>query len=421
MSSRNHNESPEYDSQYEDSHYTAHDDPDEDYYENSQQVQSNEQEDHHQQQQRQYYDDDSNYYDRDEDDDDDDDDRHEQRPILPYEDQPYIPSNDTGEGMMVYDETIEDDPLYDYDPDEDEDGEREPMMPDDYYGDEPHDEEEYYDEDEDERRRRTRRRRAWCCCLMLLCCLLLLIILLLIFLLGGKDPQDEVTPAPTFAPFVDDTDDDFYYDDDIILMPGVVTSPMAPIDYDCDYDNNELGFANVWDQCNCDGSITDVPDDVLQMRQLLIDRMASKFYEEGEVLDSRSCEPRNMALIWLASGDNRDSGEPRQRFALALAYYQLNGTIWDYDDEWLGELNECLWLGVQCNNRDAVNSFAVESNNIFGHVSVVFFFGMLLVWDLIAMGSFSHSLTDSLPATTHHIDSNRNYGHEGSRHHCHHP
>jgi hypothetical protein len=75
-----------------------------------------------------------------------------------------------------------------------------------------------------------------------------------------------------------------------------------------------------------------------------------------------------MAFIWLASGDNRDAGEPRQRFAAALTFFQLNGTVWDFHDEWLGELNECLWMGIQCNNRDTVNSLAVDTNNLFGEV-----------------------------------------------------
>jgi len=351
------------------------DDEEQDYYENSQRrgeaYDEDPDDDNYRNRQQ------NNGYYRDDDDDDDDDQRRrrrqqEERPVA-YADQPYLPSQDTGAGMMVYDEKIEDDPAYDYDPEEDDRNERAPMMPDDYYKDEPGDEEEYYDEDEDERRRRTRRRRAWCCCLMLLCCLLILIILLLIFLLRDRDdPEDDRTPAPTNGPYIDDTDDDFYYDDDIILRPGVITSYMAPIDNNCIFDD-QPDFAHVWDQCNCDGVISDVPDDVGQMRQLIIDKMAHKFYEDDDVIDSRSCDPRNMALIWLASGNNRDSGEPRQRFALALSYFQLNGTIWDYDDEWLSELNECLWLGVQCNNRDSINSMAVDTNNLFGLVRFFFF------------------------------------------------
>lgn len=294
----------------------------------------------------------------------------EEEAPAPYQDQPYDPKYDTGQGMMAYDETIEDDPAYDYDPNEeyyDEDEEGTPMVGD-YYEDE-EGEAQYYDEDEEERRRRARRRRAWCCCLMLLCCLLILIILLIIFLIRLRSGDDiDETPAPTFAPFVDETDDDYYYDDDIILAPGAVTTYMAPVDLNCDFDDQDPMFANVWDQCNCDGEISVVPDDVAQMRQLILDRMHHKFYTEDTVFPLSSCDPQNMALIWLAAGNNRDAGEPRQRYALAVSYFGLNGTIWDYGDEWLGELNECLWLGVQCNNRDTVNSFAIDTNNVFGQV-----------------------------------------------------
>jgi hypothetical protein len=301
----------------------------------------------------------------------------------PYQDQPYDENADTGAAMMSYDESqAYDDP--NYDPDEDEyddedeyydeyeedyeDREGVPMMPADYYGDEYP--EEYYDEDEEKRNRRVRRRRAWCCCLVLLCCLLILIILLIILLLTLQDKTEaNQTDPPTFAPFVDMNDDDYYYDDDIILAPGVVTSEMAPYDEDCDYENKE-GFANVWDQCDCDGEISIVPDDVVQMRDLIIERAFHKIYDNTTVpLALESCDPRNMALIWLASGDNRDSGEARQRFSLAMSFFALNGTIWDYTDAWLSDLNECLWLGVQCNNRDTVNSLALDTNNIFGLVS----------------------------------------------------
>jgi hypothetical protein len=124
----------------------------------------------------------------------------------------------------------------------------------------------------------------------------------------------------------------------------------------------------VYDQCECEGEIYFVPQDVQDMREILIDRVGPKFYDEGLNLTLSSCDPANMAFIWLASGDNRDAGEPRQRFAAALTFFQLNGTVWDFHDEWLGELNECLWMGIQCNNRDTVNSLAVDTNNLFGEV-----------------------------------------------------
>lgn len=295
---------------------------------------------------------------------------------------PYDPSKKTGDAMMDEDQ----DEDLDRDAEGDDqvyyDDEGRPLDPDavplEYYNDEYADDKYYYDEDdEDERRRRARRRRAWCCCLLLLCCLLILIILLIIFLLSLDRGEDEVpqTDPPTYAPFIDDTDDDFYFDDDIILSPGVVTTRMAPFLDDCDKDEGDAegeGYRNVWDQCECEGEIHTVPEDVAEMRELIIDRMSDKFYDNF-TMPLNSCEPANMALLWLASGDNRDAGEPRQRFALALTFFQLNGTVWDFKDEWLGEINECLWLGVQCNNRDSLNSLALDTNNIFGLVSAVSF------------------------------------------------
>jgi hypothetical protein len=228
---------------------------------------------------------------------------------------------------------------------------------------------EYYEEDDKERRRRARRRRAWCCCLCLLCCLLILIILLILWLwFRNDDLNNKPTPAPTFAPFVDETDDDYYYEDDIIVAPGLITSAMAPYDFECDGETTKLGYPHVWDQCDCDGEISVVPQDVLNMRQLLIEKLVPKIYDFNYTDTHTSCDPVNMALVWLASGDNRDSGEIRQRFVAALTFFALNGTSWDYRDEWLGELNECNWLGLQCNNRDVINSLALDTNNIFGLV-----------------------------------------------------
>ena len=163
-------------------------------------------------------------------------------------------------------------------------------------------------------------------------------------------------------------DDDFFYDDDIILIPGKVNTKMAPYDENCDFGDQE-GFPNVYDQCFCDQKITVIPDDVREMRSLILERVLPKFYEQNMTqIPAESCNPINMAAMWLAAGDNRDAGEARQRFALAMSFFSLNGTIWDYTDAWMSELNECLWMGVQCNNRNAMNSIALDTNNVFGMV-----------------------------------------------------
>lgn len=270
-----------------------------------------------------------------------------------YEGRDYV---DTGNALMVYDPDMaapeQDDDDYDYD-------EGEPINM-----------RETFDEEiiEDDTKRRARRRRAWCCCLILLCCLLLLLLLgVLYMVLQDKGTEVGETPAPTFSPWIDDTDDDFYYNDDIELQPGYITSCMADFDGNCDFEDQSC-YPNVVDQCNCNGQIEIIPQDVLAMREMIEERVAQKFFGENFTLPSNLCHPINMAMVWFASGNNRDAGQIRQRFTLAINYYALNGTIWDYDDGWMSDLNECLWLGVQCNNRDAVNSMQMDTNNLFGQV-----------------------------------------------------
>ena len=269
-----------------------------------------------------------------------------------------------------------DDDDHDSEGDSYEDGDRDNSE---YYYDEEYPEEEFYhdEEDEEERRKRTRLRRAWICCIVLLCCLLILIILLIVFLLT-RDKDDKgptPTPRPTYAPLIIETDDDFFYDDDIILVPGVITTPMAPFNRDRCEVTEGISFVgeyrNILDQCACGQEIVDLPPDVRDVRDLVIERVAPKFYGENFTVPWTSCDPANMAAVWLASGDNRDAGEPRQRYASALTYYQLNGTVWDYMDGWMTPLNECLWMGIQCNNRDAMNSLALDTNNLFGAVRML--------------------------------------------------
>ena len=262
----------------------------------------------------------------------------------------------------------------------DDDNDREQQeMPEDYYYDDDQEypeDEFYYDEhDEEERRRRARLRRVWICCIVTLCCMLVAIVAFVIYLVTRtKEKPPEPTPHPTMPPWVPDTDDDYLYDDDILLSPGTITSNMAVFNRDCTVSEGIVyqgEFRNIADQCECLGRVVDVPPDVQELRELILQKVAPKFYgEDYAPIPLDSCEPRNLASIWLATGDNRDAGEPRQRFAMAVNFYQLNGTVWDFMDGWLGPFNECLWMGVQCNNKNVVNSLALDTNNLFGPVSI---------------------------------------------------
>mmetsp|Transcript_22199 Transcript_22199/g.62991 ORF Transcript_22199/g.62991 Transcript_22199/m.62991 type:complete len:1352 (+) Transcript_22199:327-4382(+) len=237
------------------------------------------------------------------------------------------------------------------------------------------------EEGEIEEQERYQRRRkfseiifaAVCCCI-----LLGVIIFLIVFFVNrsnNKNDSDKSatneTSIPTRAPvvFVDDVDDDYIYQP-LLLVNAIITTDMAPANGGCD---QVITFPNVLDQCICSSSITILPDDVVRMHARLSDELLPFFYpaENGTAYSEEitSCAPSNLALVWLASGNMRDSGYLRQRFALATMYYAMQGLDdrrWDYSDAWLSELNECLWLGVQCNNQDVVNSLALDTNNVYG-------------------------------------------------------
>jgi hypothetical protein len=241
-----------------------------------------------------------------------------------------------------------------------------------------------------------RRRKFLCLVSTLVCCMLLIIILgvllLLLVNMDDKDPFEEATQDP--VQFIDD--DDFFYDDENGVAPGVRTTEMAIYDYNCDY-NDQDGYAHVWDQCACDGTVSVVPQDVAQMHALLVERLYPLFYGSAAFTTSNAyCDPVNLALLWLASGDNRDAGYIRQRFVLALIFFGMDGPEWDHQNEWMTPLNECLWLGNQCNKWDVVNSLALDSNNIFGTVRDTWtIHSVCLCLDYLLLADFQKSLVAS--------------------------
>lgn len=200
-------------------------------------------------------------------------------------------------------------------------------------------------------RRRRRRRWLWllCCC----CCLLLLLLLLLL-------PRDSDKPPPEV------TTDDGYTDGG--WQPyrpylGVQTTPMDPyVKDDCYFGDNV--FPHVIQQCECYGVVSHIPDDVANLYYQIRKDITDEIYNGGYVKAMDSCDPRNLALIWLSSGNTRDAGDLYQRFVLATNFIQLNGTVWDEKNLWLSDDSECMWIGMQCHGNYRVNNLAVDTNNI---------------------------------------------------------
>jgi hypothetical protein len=204
---------------------------------------------------------------------------------------------------------------------------------------------------------RRRRRRRWCWCLC--CCLCLLLLLLLLFF-GLKIFKDDDEEEPHIVE--DESEDDNW--EPYKPYEGVLTTPMEPYsEEDCYFDDQE--FPNVHTQCECYGNITKVPPDVIELWYDVKQDIAEELYN-GEQNDTPwwSCDPGNIALIWLSSGDTRDSGDLFQRYINGISFSQMNGTQWDLNNLWLSNENECLWLGIQCTGKYQINSFALDTNNV---------------------------------------------------------
>jgi hypothetical protein len=162
----------------------------------------------------------------------------------------------------------------------------------------------------------TVKRGMMCNCRKLLCALLCcgaiagVAIAVYLFLPSNETNDKDFSPGYI-------GDDDFFYDEEIVVSPGVVTTAMSELKYTCIFATGEE-FPNINDQCRCTNPQVFVPQDVAEMREKLISAISSIFYDEQPYLEPvTSCEPSNQALVWLASGDNRDRGDVRQRYALA--------------------------------------------------------------------------------------------------------
>jgi hypothetical protein len=224
-----------------------------------------------------------------------------------------------------------------------------------------------YTEKEPSKAEKRRRRRA-IACLICCCCLILLIILLLIFLVFKKDEPKDTVDDDAYAD--EGYVDDFFGFGDGLVPDNVQTTPMDPwVKDDCDFSDQIQ--PHVISQCLCYGKISIVADDIRELYTLIKTRLMPELYtEEGTMWNEpiTSCDPRNQALLWLSSGDVRRSGDLVQKFLTSTAYIAMNGTKWDYQNLWMTEANECLWLGLQCNERFQIHTLALDTINIFGTV-----------------------------------------------------
>jgi Leucine rich repeat N-terminal domain len=195
-----------------------------------------------------------------------------------------------------------------------------------------------------------------------LTCLLLLILIGTAAGVGYYLTIDEDGSAPRVEPNVTEAP---------TLTPVRVSSEFNPVQGSCDFE--DVTYPNPVDQCDCFGSIRDIPADVRRRYEYNRESFISTLYAEFDD-DISSCSPRNQALVWVSSGDDEDLTEElrTERYALATIFASLSGTQWNDRTNWLtyGESSPCDWAGVSCSNSaGVVQSLSIDRNNAEGVVS----------------------------------------------------
>lgn len=78
------------------------------------------------------------------------------------------------------------------------------------------------------------------------------------------------------------------------------------------------------------------------------------------------------ALEWLTVVDNykpRDYAEFKERYALAVLYFETGGTnLWKFNSGWLTSTVPCGWYGVACDSNGKVASIEFNNNDLVGTI-----------------------------------------------------
>ena len=197
-------------------------------------------------------------------------------------------------------------------------------------------------------------------CLMLLCCCLILlliaiaVILILIFATETipkwweEDDDGPVTMGPvTMGP----------------VTMGPVT--MGPYEPGCDFSGQAQ--PNVIAQCECGDTVEILADYTRDRYEELVDFIAPGVFAVW-TFDINSCDPANLALLWLSTGPAIDDPvRLRQRYVLAYLYYGTQGQQWETDTNWLSETDECDWYGIECEGTE-LSMIVLPGNSLDGQV-----------------------------------------------------
>lgn len=220
---------------------------------------------------------------------------------------------------------------------------------------------------EDQRRilgigqKKTRKSRfSWCVPLILIALVTAAVLLVVFYVFYGEKPNyGAPTLAPTSTEFQQNAND------------AAATTVYGPYRNSCPVNTNARQ-PNFLDQCNCNGSVDILADDIRERWAYYVQTFIPEVYPDwDESIDS--CSAKNQALLWLSSGIN-NGGEissllRQQRFLLAVVFFQQGGIKWDRTTNWLSAKDVCTWEGVGCNADNYVDILNLDENNMVGEFS----------------------------------------------------
>ncbi|CAB9499823.1 receptor-like protein kinase precursor [Seminavis robusta] len=171
----------------------------------------------------------------------------------------------------------------------------------------------------------------------------------------GDDPSFTPNPIPGPSPVAPSPSPPFVGD-----QP---TTPMEP------YEAGQCNLSgqaqpNVISQCNCNGQITTLQENVRQKYEALKTTFVPQIYGTWDY-PPESCEPANQALIWLSTVVSVDEADLTQRYALALLFFGTDGSNWRSSDNWVTQADVCTWFGIACSGQ-AVSALGLTANALAG-------------------------------------------------------
>jgi hypothetical protein len=160
----------------------------------------------------------------------------------------------------------------------------------------------------------------------------------------------------------------------------------------CDF-NNTLQPNPVL-QCECNGDITVLTDEVRSKYDVLRTTFIPSIFPQGLDFPIDSCEPQNAALLWLATDiQDRPTESMRNRYLLSLLFSYWDGLGWKERNGWLTTDSECKWTGINCTD-DIVSQIDLLGNDLDGEMVTE----LGLFKDLHSLYLEMNNLSGTLPA-----------------------